>query len=118
MTDVQKTTANQIIKDYRSSFYVKPIPTTTGANGIYYRRNNGRVLHPHYQEMNNGNIIFGIGTEYTEHGMMVIGINSWEIIKPNGAILDRTSYSNEEIELTKNSVEISAFSSSGDLIRF
>lgn len=118
MTDAQKTTANQIIKDFRGLFNVKPIPTTTGANGIYYRRNNGPILHPHYKELHNGNILFGIGTEYTEHGMLVIGINSWKIIKPNGNILERNSYSNEEIELTRNSVEISAYSSRGDLIRF
>jgi hypothetical protein len=118
MTVAQKTGANQIIKDFRGLWNVTPIPVATGASEIYYRRKKGPVLHPYYKEIHNGNILFGIGTEYTEHGMLVIGINSWDIIKTNGDILDRTSYSNEEIELTKNSVEISAFSSSGDLIRF
>jgi hypothetical protein len=50
--------------------------------------------------------------------MPVIGINSWKIIKPNGAILDKVAYSDLELELTQQSVEIGPYSSGGNLIRF
>lgn len=52
-------------------------------------KRNGPVLYPHYKELANGNILFGVGTEYTEHGMLVIGINRWKIIKSNVGILDK-----------------------------
>ncbi len=50
--------------------------------------------------------------------MFVIGINSWKIIKPNGAILEKTNYSVLEKELTEQPIEIGPYSSVGDLIRF
>ena len=81
-------------------------------------KRNGPVLHPHYKMLENGSILFGVGTEYTEYGMPVIGINSWMIITSNGAIIDRVEYTQYEKELTQQSVEISSFNCGGDLIRF
>lgn len=81
-------------------------------------KRNGPVLHPHYMMLENGSILFGMGTEYTEYGMPVIGINSWKIIKLNGDIKDKSTYTNLEIELTQQSVELSGFNSRSDLIRF
>ena len=52
------------------------------------------------------------------HEMVVIGINSWKIIKPNGVILDKSAYTNLELELSQEPVELSGFSSRSDLIRF
>lgn len=117
MTDAQKTTAQQIVKEYYDLFEEKPIRVDMGDRIIYLHRN-GPMLHPHYKILNNGNFLFGIGTEYTEYGMTVIGINSWKIIHPNGDILEKTNYSVLELELAQQSVELSGFNSREDLIRF
>ena len=117
MTNKQCITANQIIKEYQDLFYEKPIIVDMGDRKITLKRN-GPVLHPHYKILKNGSILFGVGTEYTEYGMPVIGINSWKIITSNGAIIDSAEYSQYEKELTQQSVEISSFNSGGDLIRF
>lgn len=117
MTESQNLTAKQIVKDYQDLFKEKPIIVYTGDREIIIKKN-GPVLHPHYRELANGNILFGVGTEYTEYGMLVIGINRWKIIKPNGAILEKTNYSNIETELAEQPIEISPFSSGSELIRF
>ena len=117
MTDAQKTTAKQIIKEYEDLFYEKPITVDMGDRKIILKRN-GPVLHPHYKELANGNILFGVGTEYTSYDMLVIGINSWKIIKPNGAILEKTNYSVLETELAKQPVELTGFNDNINLIRF
>ncbi len=117
MTEAQKTTAKQIIKEYKDLFNEKPITVDMGDREIILKRN-GPILHPHYKEIDNDNIIFGIGTEYTSYEMVVIGINSWKIIKPNGDILDKAAYSNLELEFSLEPVELSGFSSRSDLIRF
>ena len=117
MTNEQTSTARQIIKEYKDLFNNKPTRVDMGDRIIYIKRN-GPILHPHYKQIDNGNILFGIGTEYTEHGMLVIGINSWEIIQPNGTILDKTKYSVLELELTQHPIEIGPFSSREDLIGF
>jgi hypothetical protein len=117
MTDAQKTTANQIVNEYYDLFDEKPIIVNMGDREIEVKRN-GPVLHPHYKELANGNILFGAGTEYTEYGMLVIGINSWKIIKPNGAILEKTKYSVLETELGQQPIEIGPYSSIGNLISF
>lgn len=117
MTDAQKTTAKQIIKEYEDLFNVKPTTVDMGFRKIILKRN-GPILHPHYKEIENNKILFGVGTEYTSYEMFVIGIKSWKIIKPNGDILDKAAYSNLELELTQEPAEISAFSSRSDLIRF
>lgn len=117
MTDAQITTAQQIVKEYYDLFEEKPIRVDMGDRIIYLHRN-GPMLHPHYKILNNGNILFGIGTEYTEYGMTVIGINSWKIIQHNGDILEKTNYSVLELELAQHSVELSGFNSREDLIRF
>ena len=117
MTDAQKTTAKQIIKEYEDLFYEKPITVDMGDRKIILKRN-GPILHPHYKEIENNKILFGVGTEYTSYDMLVIGINSWKIIKPNGAILEKTNYSVLETELAKQPIEIGPYSSGGDLIRF
>ena len=117
MTDAQKTTAKQIIQEYKDLFYEKPITVDRGDREIILKRN-GPILHPHYKEIENNNILFGVGTEYSSYGMFVIGIKSWKIIKPNGAVLDKSAYSDLELELTQELSEISAFSSRSDLIRF
>jgi hypothetical protein len=116
MTGAQKTTANQIVKEYYNLFDEKPIIVNMGDIEIVVKRN-GPVLHPHYKELANGNVLFGVGTEYTSYDMLVIGINSWKIIKPNGAILEKTNYSILETELAKQPIEIGPYSG-GDLIRF
>jgi hypothetical protein len=59
-----------------------------------------------------------VGTEYTSYEMVVIGINSWKIIKPNGDILDKSAYTNLEMDLSQQPVELSGFNDSIDLIRF
>ena len=105
MTDAQKTTANQIVKEYYNLFDEKPILVNMGDREIVVKRN-GPVLHPHYKELANGNILFGVGTEYTSYDMLVIGINSWKIIKPNGAIVEKTNYSILETELAQHPIEI------------
>jgi hypothetical protein len=117
MTDAQKTTANQIIKEHKDLSYEKPIVVTM-ANGEIILKRNRPIVHPHYKEIDNDNILFGIGTEYNSYDMFVIGIKSWNIIKPKGAILDKAAYTDEELELTQEPVEISPFSSGGSLIRF
>lgn len=117
MTTAQKTTAQQIIKEYNDLFEEKPTRVDMGDRIIYLHRN-GPMLHPHYKILNNGNILFGVGTEYTEYGMTVIGINSWKIIQPNGAIVDKSSYSALELQLTQLQVELSGYSDREDLIRF
>jgi hypothetical protein len=117
MTNEQITTAKQIINDFRDLFSEKPITVLLSGKEVLIRKN-GPILHPHYKELENRNILFGIGTEYTEYGMPVIGINSWKIIKPNGDILDKVAYSDLELELTQQSVEIGPYSSGGNLIRF
>ena len=117
MTDAQKTTAKQIIKEYEDLFYEKPITVDMGDRKIILKRN-GPILHPHYKEIENNKILFGVGTEYTSYDMLVIGINSWKIIKPNGAILEKTNYSVLETELAKQPIDIGPDSSGGDLIRF
>ena len=117
MTDAQKTTAKQIIKEYEDLFYEKPITVDMGDRKIILKRN-GPILHPHYKEIENNKILFGVGTEYTSYDMLVIGINSWKIIKPNGAILEKTNYSVLETELAQQPIEIGPYSSGGDLVRF
>ena len=117
MTCTQKTTAKQIIKEYEDLLYEKPIIVDMGDREIILKRN-GPVLHPHYKELANGNILFGVGTESTSYDMLVIGINSWKIIKPNGDILEKTNYSVLETELAQQPIEIGPYSSLGDLIRF
>lgn len=117
MTDEQKTTANQIVKEYYDLFDEKPIMVNMGDREIVVKRN-GPTLHPHYKELANGNILFGIGTEYTSYDMLVIGINSWKIIKPNGAILEKTDYSVLETKLAQQPIEIGPYNSGGDLNRF
>jgi hypothetical protein len=117
MTNEQHLTATQIIKEYQELFYEKPIIVDMGDRKITLKRN-GPALHPHYKMLENGSILFGVGTEYTEYGMPVIGINSWKIIKLNGAIIDSAEYSQLEKELTQQAIEISGFNSGGDLIRF
>jgi hypothetical protein len=117
MTDAQKTTAKQIVNEYEDLFYEKPIIVNMGDREIILKRN-GPMLHPHYKELENGNILFGVGTEYTEYGMTVIGINSLKIIQPNGDILEKTNYAVLELALTQQPVELSGFSSREDLIKF
>ena len=117
MTNEQTSTAKQIVKEYYDLFDEKPIMVNMVDREIVVKRN-GPLLHPHYKELANGNILFGVGTEYTEYGMPVIGINSWKISTSNGAIIDRVEYTQYEKELTQQSVEISSFNSGGDLIRF
>jgi hypothetical protein len=117
MTNEQHLTATQIIKEYQDLFYEKPIIVDMGDRKITLKRN-GPVLHPHYKMLENGTILFGVGTEYTEYGMPVIGINSWKIVKLNGAIIDSAEYTQYEKELTQQAIEISSFNSGGDLIRF
>jgi hypothetical protein len=117
MTDAQKTTAKQIVNEYYDLFDEKPIMVNMGDREIVVKRN-GPVLHPYYKELANGNILFGVGTEYTSYDMLVIGINSWKIIKPNGDILEKTKYSVLETELGQQPIEIGPYSSGGDLIRF
>ena len=117
MTDAQITTAKQIIKEYEDLFYEKPITVDMGDRKIILKRN-GPILHPHYKEIENNKILFGVGTEYTSYDMLVIGINSWKIIKPNGDILEKTNYSVLETELAQQQIEIGPYSSEGDLIRF
>lgn len=117
MTNEQLITANQIIKEYQDLFYEKPIIVDMGDRKITLKRN-GPVLHPHHKIIENGSILFGVGTEYTEYGMPVIGINSWKIITSNGSIIDSAEYSQYEKELTQQSVEISSFNTRDDLIRF
>jgi hypothetical protein len=117
MTNAQHATAKQILKEYQELFYEKPIIVDMGDRKITLKRN-GPVLHPHYKVLENGSILFGVGTEYTEYGMPVVGINSWKIIKLNGDILDKTAYTNLEMELTQQPVELSGFNSRNDLICF
>ena len=117
MTNEQTSTARQIVTEYKDLFNNKPTQVDMGDRIIYIKRN-GPILHPHYKQIDNGNILFGIGTEHTEYGMLVIGINSWKIIKPNGDILDKSAYTDLELELSHEPAEISAFSSRSDLIRF
>ena len=117
MTEEQKTTAKQIIKEYEDLFYEKPITVDMGDRKIILKRN-GPVLHPHYKEIENNKILFGVGTEYTSYEMVVIGINSWKIIMPNGDILDKSAYTNLELELSQEPVELSGFNDRIDLIRF
>ena len=117
MTDAQITTAKQIIKEYEDLFYEKPITVDMGDRKIILKRN-GPILHPHYKEIENNKILFGVGTEYTSYEMVVIGINSWKIIKPNGDILEKTNYSVLETELAQQPIEIGPYSSGEDLIRF
>ena len=117
MTDAQKTTAQQIIKEFNDLFEEKPTRVDMGDRIIYLHRN-GPMLHPHYKILDNGNILFGIGTEYTEYGMTVIGINSWKIIQYNGTIIDTSCYTKIELQLTQQRVELSGFSAREDLIRF
>jgi hypothetical protein len=117
MTSEQTTTAKQIIKDYKDKHGEKPTRVDMGDRIIYLIRN-GPILHPHYKMLTNGNILFGVGMEYTEYGQIVIGISSWRIIKLNGEILDKAHYSSEEIELAEESVELSSYNSRSDLIRF
>ena len=117
MTNEQTIAAKKIVKEYYDLFDEKPIMVNMGDREILVKRN-CPALHPHYKELANGNILFGVGTEYTSYDMLVIGINSWKIIKPNGAILEKNDYSVFETELAKQSVEIGPYSSGGDLIRF
>lgn len=117
MTNEQTSTANQIVKEYYDLFDEKPIMVNLGDREIVVKRN-GPVLHPHYKELANGNILFGVGTEYTSCDMLVININSWKIIKPNGDILEKNNYSDLEMELAQQAIEIGPYSSGGDLIRF
>jgi hypothetical protein len=76
------------------------------------------VFHLHYKELESGNNLFSVVTEYTEYGMLVIGINTWEIIKPNGDKSDKSNYSALEMELAQQSVELSSYNERNDLIRF
>jgi len=117
MTESQKLTAKQIVNDFYDLFQEKPIIVNTGDREIIIKKN-GPVLHPHYKKLQNGNMLFGVGTEYTEHGMLCIGINRWRIIKPNGDILEKENYSNFESEITSEQREISAYSTCDDLLRF
>ena len=117
MTNEQTITAKQIVKEYYDLFDEKPIMVNMGDREIVVKRN-GPVLHPHYKELANCNILLGVGTEYTSNDMFVIGINSWKIIKPNGAILEKNNYSILETKLAKQPVEISPYSSGWDLMRF
>lgn len=73
MTDEQTSTAKQFIKDYKYLVDKKPIIVNMGDREIVVKRNKP-VLHPHYKELESGNILFGIGTEYTKYVMLVIEI--------------------------------------------
>lgn len=117
MTNEQTIAAKKIVKEYYDLFDEKPIMVNMGDREIIVKRN-GPVLHPHYKELANGNILFGVGTEYTSYEMVVIGINSWKIIKPNGDILEKSAYTNLEMELAQQPVEIGPYCSGQDLIRF
>ena len=110
MTNEQTIAAKKIVKEYYDLFDEKPIMVNMGDREIVVKRN-GPVFHPHYKELANGNILFGVGTEYTSYDMLVIGINSWKIIKPNGAILEKTNYSVLETKLTQQPIEIGPYSS-------
>ena len=88
MTPEQTTTAKQIVKEYKDRYGEKPTRVDMGDRIIYLKRN-GPILHPHYKMLTNGNILFGVGMEYTEYGQIVIGIGCWRIIKPNREILDK-----------------------------
>ena len=117
MTNEQTSTAKQIVKEYYDLFDEKPIIVNMGDREIVVKRN-GPALHPHYKELANGNILFGVGTEHTSYDMLVIGINSWKIIKPNGEIIDKSNYSDIETELAQQSFEISSFNERNELVRF
>ena len=117
MTEAQKITAKQIINDFRDLFNEKPITVLLSEIEVLIRKN-GPILHPHYKQIDNGNILFGIGTEHTEYDMLVIGINNWKLIKPNGDILDKSAYSDLELELSQEQVELSGFNSREDFIRY
>jgi hypothetical protein len=115
MTNEQTIAAKKIVKEYYDLFDEKPIIVNMVDREIVVKRN-GPLLRPHYKELANGNILFGVGTEYTSYDVFVI--NSWKIIKPNVAILEKTNYSVLETELAQQLIEIGPYSSGGDLIRF
>ena len=117
MTNEQTKTAKQIVKEYYDLFDEKSIMVNMGDREIVVKRN-GPALHPHYKELANENILFGVGTEYTSYDMLVIGIYSWKIIKTNGDILEKSNYTNLEIKLSQQTVELTGFNDSINLIRF
>ena len=117
MTSEQIIAANQIVKEYEDLFYEKPIIVDMGDRKIILKRNSP-VLHPHYKILKNGNILFGVGMEYTKYDTFVIEISNWKIIKPNGKIVNPAKYSDLEMELAQQSVELSSFNERNDLTRF
>lgn len=117
MTDTQRKTAIQIVREYEDLNREKPTRVDMGDRIIYLQRN-GPIFHPHYKILINGNILFGVGMEYMSYNTLIIGISSWKIIKPNGEILEKSNYSDLETELTQDSVELSSFNERNDLIRF
>ena len=117
MTDMQRKTALQVVKEYEDLYYEKPTRVDMGDRIIYLQRN-GPILHPHYKILNNGNILFGVGMEYMSYDTLVIGISSWKIIKPNGEILEKSCYSDLETELAQQSVELSGFNERYDLLKY
>ncbi len=96
MTNEQTSTAKQIVKEYQALFDEKPTIVKMGDREIVVKRN-GPLLNPHYKELANGNILFGVGTEYTSYDMLVTGINSWKINKPIGETLN--NHNNIDVEL-------------------
>ena len=61
MTPKQNITAKQIVKEYKYLVDKKPIIVNMGDREIVVKRNKP-VLHPHYKELESGNIPFGVGT--------------------------------------------------------
>jgi hypothetical protein len=116
MTEAQETTVRQIIVDYIEFHTVKREIKTEGKTILF--SSNIPNPRPHYKEIENGKILFGIGTGSIVSDSYVIDFNEFKIIMSNGEILEQSDYKDFELELTQNPIEINMFNMREDLIPF
>jgi hypothetical protein len=117
MTELQKNTVRQIIKEYVGSFEKNRKKIIHNGEEIFmpYILPN---YQPRYKEIEGGKILFGIGEGFAISDSYIVEFNDLKIININGEIIAKEEYNDSELELIKNPIVIDMFNMREDLLPF
>ncbi len=117
MTNSQVSTAKKIVSDYIELDNKKSRKFIV--NGKEYSWSTLAIdLRSYYKNLEYGKILFGMGTGSVASDSYVIEIRVFNIIMPDGEVLNESDYNDSELELTKNPIIIDMFNMREDLIFF
>jgi hypothetical protein len=82
MTPQQRITAKDWVRKFEDLYFKQPKAIDIGEISIYLLQV-AHILHPYYKILQDGNMLLGIGTQFIDNGVIVIGIGDWFAINPN-----------------------------------